>query len=113
MVSNTVALWSATFAQAVAAQGQRFPRPSHRSPPSMRVRFQTSCLIKVVFMGFITQHSAVNYTAEHHKPLFWRRLATKLSPLVVPQLCPKMEPLADTEQRCQLSVRTELFVSRL
>jgi hypothetical protein len=33
-------------------------------------------------------HSAVNYTAEHHKPLFWRRLAIKLSPLLVPQLCP-------------------------
>ena len=34
------------------------------------------------------EHSAVNCTAEHHKPLFWRRLATKLSPLIVPQLCP-------------------------
>ena len=34
--------------------------------------------------------SAGNYTAEHHKPLFWRRLATKLSPLVVPQLCPQL-----------------------
>jgi hypothetical protein len=34
-----------------------------------------------------SQHSAANYTAEHHKPLFWRRLATKLSPLVVPQVC--------------------------
>jgi len=33
---------------------------------------------------------AVNYTAEHHKPLFWRRLPTKLSPLVVPQLCPQL-----------------------
>jgi hypothetical protein len=32
--------------------------------------------------------SAVNYTAEHYKPLFWRRLATTLSPLLVPQLCP-------------------------
>src|SRR5438105_4917465 len=30
----------------------------------------------------------VNCTAEHHKPLFWRPLATKLTPLVVPQLCP-------------------------
>jgi hypothetical protein len=39
-------------------------------------------------MGFTTEHSAVNYTAVHHKPLFWRRLATKLSPLVVPQVCP-------------------------
>ena len=36
----------------------------------------------------MVEHSAVNYTAEHHKPLFWRRLATKLSPLLVPQLCP-------------------------
>ena len=36
----------------------------------------------------MVEHSAVNYTAEHHKPLFWRRIATKLSPLVVPQLCP-------------------------
>jgi hypothetical protein len=41
-------------------------------------------------MGFIIEHSAVNYTAEHYKPLFWRRLATKLSPLVVPQLCPQL-----------------------
>jgi hypothetical protein len=39
----------------------------------------------------MVEHSAVNYTAEHHKPLFWRRLATKLSPLIVPQLCPTME----------------------
>ena len=38
----------------------------------------------------MVEHSAVNYTAEHHKPLFWRRLATKLSPLVVPQLCPQL-----------------------
>jgi hypothetical protein len=36
----------------------------------------------------MVEHSAVNYTAEHHKPLFWRRLATKLAPLLVPQLCP-------------------------
>jgi hypothetical protein len=36
----------------------------------------------------MVERSAVNYTAEHHKPLFWRRLATKLSPLVVPQLYP-------------------------
>ncbi len=36
----------------------------------------------------MVEHSAVNYTAEHRKPLFWRRLATKLSPLLVPQLCP-------------------------
>ena len=36
----------------------------------------------------MVEHSAVNCTAEHHKPLFWRRLATKLSPLLVPQLCP-------------------------
>ena len=36
----------------------------------------------------MVEHSAVNYTAEHHKSLFWRRLATKLSPLLVPQLCP-------------------------
>jgi hypothetical protein len=36
----------------------------------------------------MVEHSAVNYTAEQHKPLFWRRLATKLSPPVVPQLCP-------------------------
>src|SRR5271169_1993017 len=36
----------------------------------------------------MVEHSAVNYTAEDHKPLFWRRLATKLSPLLVPQLCP-------------------------
>jgi hypothetical protein len=41
-------------------------------------------------MGFITEHSAVNCTAEHYKPLFWRRLATKPSPLVVPQLCPQL-----------------------
>ena len=34
------------------------------------------------------EHSAVNCMADHHKPLFWRRLATKLSPLIVPQLCP-------------------------
>src|SRR6266851_1446543 len=34
------------------------------------------------------ERSAVDCTAEHHKPLFWRRLATKLSPLIVPQLCP-------------------------
>jgi hypothetical protein len=46
------------------------------------------CLIKVASMGFTTEHSAVNYTAEHHKPLFWRRLAIKLSPLAVPQVCP-------------------------
>jgi hypothetical protein len=37
----------------------------------------------------MVEHSAVHYTVEHHKPLFWRRLATKLSPLVVPQLCPR------------------------
>ena len=36
----------------------------------------------------MVERSAVNYTAEHYKPLFWRRLATKLSPLVVPQVCP-------------------------
>ena len=30
------------------------------------------------------EHSAVDCTAEHHKPLFWGRLATKLSPLLVP-----------------------------
>src|SRR5262249_1167966 len=36
----------------------------------------------------MVEHSAVNYTAEHHKPQFWRPLAAKLSPLVVPQLCP-------------------------
>jgi hypothetical protein len=36
----------------------------------------------------MVEHSAVNCTAEHHKPLFWRRLATKLSLLLVPQLCP-------------------------
>src|SRR6267378_1094203 len=36
------------------------------------------------------ERSVVNYTAEHHKPLFWRRLATKPSPLVVPQLCPQL-----------------------
>jgi hypothetical protein len=39
-------------------------------------------------MGFITEHSAVNCMAEHHKSLFWRRFATKLSPLVAPQLYP-------------------------
>src|SRR5229473_3521659 len=33
------------------------------------------------------EHSTVNYTAEHNKPLFWRRLAIKLSPLFVPRLC--------------------------
>ena len=33
--------------------------------------------------------SAVNHTAEHHKPLFWRRLATKLSPLYVPACAPR------------------------
>jgi hypothetical protein len=38
----------------------------------------------------MVEHSAVNYTAEHHKPLFWRRLATKLSPLVVLQVCPQL-----------------------
>src|SRR6202158_79431 len=31
---------------------------------------------------------AGNYTAEQHRPLFWRRLATQLSPLTVPQLYP-------------------------
>jgi hypothetical protein len=36
----------------------------------------------------MVEHSGVKCTAEHHKPLFWRRLATELSPLLVPQLCP-------------------------
>ena len=31
----------------------------------------------------MVEHSAVNCMAEHHKPLFWRRLANELSPLVV------------------------------
>jgi hypothetical protein len=38
----------------------------------------------------MVEHSAVNCTAEHHKPLFWRRLATKLSPLRVPHVCPTL-----------------------
>jgi hypothetical protein len=42
-----------------------------------------------LFPGSSTvEHSVVNYSAEHHKPWFWRRLATKPSSLVVPQLCP-------------------------
>jgi hypothetical protein len=36
----------------------------------------------------MVEHSAVNATVEHHKPLFWRRLATKPSSTVVPQLWP-------------------------
>ena len=35
-------------------------------------------------------HRAVNHTAENHKPLFWSRAATKLSLLIVPQLCPSI-----------------------
>ena len=35
-------------------------------------------------------HWAVNHTAENHKPLFWSRVATKLSLLIVPQLCPSI-----------------------
>jgi hypothetical protein len=34
------------------------------------------------------ERSAVNYTAEHHKLLFWRRSTTKLSPLTIPRLRP-------------------------
>jgi hypothetical protein len=47
------------------------------------------------------EHSAVNHTAEHHKPLFWRRLATMLSPLVVPHQCPStihLEGVSPTDQ---------------
>jgi len=40
----------------------------------------------------MVEHSVVNYTAGHHKPLFWRRLAITLSALVVPQLCPTYFP---------------------
>jgi hypothetical protein len=50
-------------------------------------------LVALQIIGWV-EHSAVNYTAEHHKPLFWRRLATKLSPLVVPQQCPTPLPHA-------------------
>jgi hypothetical protein len=35
-------------------------------------------------------YSVMNYTAEHHKRLFWRRLPTKLPPLAVPQLCTQL-----------------------
>jgi hypothetical protein len=46
--------------------------------------------VALVSISKRVEHSAVNYTAEHHKSLFWRRLATKLSPLFVPQVCPTL-----------------------
>ena len=72
-------------------------RPSSESSSTRRNCPRTRQSVSVKF--FVTlkrrfvavaghKHSAVNYAAEHHKPLFWRRLATKLSPLVVRQFCP-------------------------
>lgn len=51
------------------------------------------------------EHLAVNCTAEDHKPLFWRRLATTLSPLIVPQLCPttpKFQAVINTTNQSHL-----------
>src|SRR5437016_12873145 len=50
--------------------------------------YDTIVVVRLFPGSSTVEHSAVNYTAEHHKSLFWRRLATRLSPLVVPQLCP-------------------------
>ncbi len=36
----------------------------------------------------MVEHSAVNQTTEHHKPLFWRHIAAQRPPLIVPQQCP-------------------------
>jgi len=52
------------------------------------------------------EHSAVNYTAEQPKPLLWRRLATKLSPLVVPQLCPASFEQSIVEEEKEASFAT-------
>ena len=66
-------------------------RSDSRSWESQNRCLKTFCNYHKIgmFPGSSTvERSAVNCTAEKHKPLFWRRLATKLSPLIVPQLCP-------------------------
>ena len=52
------------------------------------------------------EHSAVNCMAEHHKPLFWRRLAIELSPLIVPQMCPA--PFANARAQYFIAVHSGL-----
>jgi hypothetical protein len=66
-----VTFWVQDWVQ--GKEGRTAP-DSSEATPDRALRFLTS--------------SAVNHTAEHHKPLFWRRLATKLSPLIVPRLFP-------------------------
>ena len=80
------------------------------SPPIRLLKIARNYQKMGMFPGSsMVEHSAVNYTAEHHKPLFWRRLATKLSPLVVPQLCPNI--FANTGARHFLQPPTPFLAS--